>query len=101
MAMTAAPSEALGPRNMRLRSTHRLIAPTSPKAVRAMPTIRVPLIPRRKGNAARRASRAALEIQAFFFAGDEAGSPPGAATPAPRLGLHSGPMPIGEAAKPA
>ena len=75
------------------------MAPTRPKAVRAMPTMRVPLMPSRKGSAARSARSAALEIQALFFAGDEAGSPcaPTAGWP----GFHCCPTPIGEDAKAA
>ena len=94
IAITAAPSLGRGPRRNRRRSSHRVIAPTNPKAVSAMPRRVVPAAPRRKGREARVASTAAAQIHAPL-PHDEAAALPGCPLPCGKEvgGAHAGPAP--------
>ena len=92
MAMTAAPSLDLGPRRIRRRSTHLVMAPTRPKAVSAMPTIIEPVTPSMNGRAASAASRAAPENHAPLLHDEAvAACPEGKAPGSPAPGAHAGP----------
>ena len=65
MAMAAASSLARGPYCSRRRSSHLSMAPTSPQAVSATPTMSVPLRPKMRGSAASVSSRTPPETQAL------------------------------------